>query len=103
MLEHKSVMLFGPRQTGKSSLIRNQLSGIVQRTYNLLDQGLLRRLLADPGILRQELAVNDFRDEEGALAAYIVVCRETVPRRTDGIDILPWQVFLERLWSGILV
>jgi hypothetical protein len=31
----------------------------------------------------------------------VVVCNEDAPRRTaDGIRILPWSVFLERLWAG---
>jgi predicted AAA+ superfamily ATPase len=31
----------------------------------------------------------------------ILVCRASRPRRTeDGIEILPWERFLERLWSG---
>ncbi len=31
----------------------------------------------------------------------VVVCNEDAPRRTaDGIWILPWSVFLERLWAG---
>ncbi len=30
----------------------------------------------------------------------ILVCQETVPRKTEsGIDILPWKVFFERLWN----
>ncbi len=31
----------------------------------------------------------------------LLVCNETAPRRTgDGLRILPWREFLERLWSG---
>lgn len=34
----------------------------------------------------------------------LLVCNEVAPRRTnDGLWILPWQVFLERLWSGELL
>ena len=30
----------------------------------------------------------------------VLVCNETAPRRTsDGLWILPWREFLERLWS----
>jgi hypothetical protein len=33
--------------------------------------------------------------------SYIVVCQEPVSRRlASGIDILPWKIFLERLWAG---
>ena len=34
-LDRKSILLLGPRQTGKSSLIRHALKGT--RVYNLLD------------------------------------------------------------------
>ena len=34
----------------------------------------------------------------------VIVCNETAPRRTDdGIDVLPWEPFLERLWTDVLV
>ena len=34
----------------------------------------------------------------------VVVCLETVPRTVrPGIAVLPWQLFLDRLWSGELV
>ena len=32
-----------------------------------------------------------------------LVCREERPRRMDGIDILPWREFLERLWDGVIL
>lgn len=38
--------------------------------------------------------------EERLLKHYIVVSQETIPRRVDGIEILPWQDFLARLWEG---
>jgi hypothetical protein len=30
------------------------------------------------------------------------VCLEREPRALEGIDVLPWTVFVERLWSGDL-
>ncbi len=51
---HKSFFLFGPRQTGKSSLIRHQLPKT--RVYNLLDTGTFLTLSRDPGRLAQETA-----------------------------------------------
>lgn len=42
--------------------------------------------------------------QEYKAARYLLVSLDTGPRRTeDGIDILPWDVFLEQLWSGKLV
>lgn len=53
------------------------------------------------------------REELRAMRAYveeyeprhaIVVCNESAPRRTDdGIWILPWVQFLERLWGDVIV
>jgi predicted AAA+ superfamily ATPase len=31
-----------------------------------------------------------------------VVCLEREPRTMEGVDILPWQTFVERLWAGDL-
>lgn len=42
--------------------------------------------------------------EEGIFSKYIVVSREESPRMlADGILILPWKDFLERLWNGEIV
>jgi predicted AAA+ superfamily ATPase len=38
--------------------------------------------------------------EEGLLERFLVVSLESLPRTHEGIDILPWQFFLERLWAG---
>ena len=32
-----------------------------------------------------------------------MVCLEARPRTVDGIRILPWKDFLERLWDGAFV
>ena len=53
MLERRSCFLFGPRQTGKSTLIRQQLGDFP--TYNLLDQALFVRLSQNPGLIREAL------------------------------------------------
>jgi predicted AAA+ superfamily ATPase len=39
--------------------------------------------------------------QERLLKHYVMVSLETVPRRADGIEILPWQDFLNRLWDGV--
>ncbi len=38
--------------------------------------------------------------EEGLLKQYVVVSLEARPRTVDGIQILPWKEFLDRLWAG---
>ena len=48
LLARRSVFLFGPRQTGKSTYVRRQLAGTVELSFSLLDQGLLTDVLADP-------------------------------------------------------
>ena len=53
ILERRSCFLFGPRQTGKSTLIRQQLADFP--TYNLLDQDLFVRLSRNPGLIREAL------------------------------------------------
>ena len=40
--------------------------------------------------------------EEKALRRYVVVSLEPRQRRVDGIDVMPWQVFLRNLWAGEL-
>ena len=38
--------------------------------------------------------------EEGIFRHYVVVCQEEHPRAVDGMEILPWKYFFERLWAG---
>ncbi|MBR6295609.1 MAG: ATP-binding protein [Treponema sp.] len=57
------MFLFGPRQTGKSSFIKHQLLGDdIALFWTLLDGRLRMRILADPGILRQEVEMKNLRD-----------------------------------------
>ena len=53
MLDKRSCFLFGPRQTGKSTLIRQQLGDLP--IYNLLDQSLFVRLARNPSLIRESL------------------------------------------------
>ena len=57
LLSKKSVFLFGPRQTGKTELIRQQFPD--HKYYNLLDRGLYLRLQTDPTLIRKELTKKD--------------------------------------------
>ena len=52
-IKEKSIFLFGPRQTGKSTLVRAGLPDA--RVYNLLDVGLYRTLGADPTRIKKEI------------------------------------------------
>ena len=55
LLARRSVFLFGPRQTGKTTYVRRQLGDTVELTFTLLDQGLLTSVLADPTRIRREV------------------------------------------------
>ncbi len=57
VLEKKSLFLFGARQTGKSSLIRNTLKNI--KTYNLLESDTFLALNQRPSRLREEVTSKD--------------------------------------------
>jgi uncharacterized protein len=41
--------------------------------------------------------------EEYAVNKAIVVCNEPMPRLVENIEILPWKIFLERLWNGEII
>ena len=41
--------------------------------------------------------------EEHKTDRAIVVCGEPAPRRAGAVEVLPWRVFLERLWGGELL
>jgi predicted AAA+ superfamily ATPase len=53
VLQRKSCFLFGPRQTGKSSLIRHTLK--TAPVYNLLDSDVFLKLARWPSRLKEEL------------------------------------------------
>lgn len=40
--------------------------------------------------------------DEGSFTKRLLVCDEPAERETDGIVILPWRTFVERLWSGLI-
>lgn len=57
LLKEKSYFLFGPRQTGKSSLVRETMPGT--HLYNLLDNTVYLTLSHNPAHIRQELLPQD--------------------------------------------
>jgi len=57
LVRRKTHFLFGPRQTGKSFLIRYQLQGT--RVYNLLDTATFLALSQNPGRLGEEIGPHD--------------------------------------------
>ena len=61
-LKSKSLFLFGPMQTGKSSLIANHIQDDVKLSWSLLNARTRRRCQADPGVLRDEIGTRGIRD-----------------------------------------
>ena len=57
ILHKKSCFLFGPRQTGKSWLIRHSLKNF--RSYSLLDSETYLRFSRSPGRLREECRADE--------------------------------------------
>lgn len=57
LLGRKSHFLFGPRQTGKTSLVRHTLPGV--RSYDLLDSSVYLTLSREPQRLGEELTPRD--------------------------------------------
>jgi predicted AAA+ superfamily ATPase len=41
--------------------------------------------------------------EEQRVRRRVVVCLEREQRTVDGIEVLPWRVFVERLFSGDMI
>lgn len=78
VLEKKSCFLFGPRQTGKSSLIKHCLSSYP--VYNLLDQKAFLDLSQDPRRLGQEI--------QGPNALIIIDEIQKLPSLLDQVHLL---------------
>ena len=57
LLQKKSHFIFGPRQTGKTFLIRHSLEGV--KSYDLLDTSVYLALSQNPGRIAQELTSRD--------------------------------------------
>ena len=57
LIGKKSHFLFGPRQTGKTSLIRHTLKGV--KIYDLLDTSIYLAFSQNPGRIGQELSSED--------------------------------------------
>lgn len=57
ILVHSSVFLFGPRQTGKSTLLRTLFPQA--KVYDLLEADTFRELSAAPELIRQRLQAED--------------------------------------------
>ncbi len=94
LLRQKGHFLLGPRSTGKSFWIRRTLKA--ELFFDLLDQSLLRRLLARPQTLRETIAAKAPRPQE------IVVIDEIqkAPELLDEVHALIEEYGLRFLLTG---
>jgi uncharacterized protein len=95
LLAETTVFLLGPRQTGKSTYVREQLGSQISLTFNLLDRALLLRLLADPSEMRQEIDARGIRQG--------VVCVDEIqkcPQLLDEVQLLMEERGLRFLLTG---
>jgi len=83
--KNKSFFLFGPRQTGKSTLLKNLFSSQETIYYDLLKTEVYRKLLARPEIFRNEVhaALNSIKP------LYIIIDEvQKIPRLLDEVHFL---------------
>lgn len=94
-LKSKSLFLFGPRQTGKSSLIANQIQDDVKLSWSLLNARTRRRCQADPGVLRDEIGTRGIRD-----GLVIIDEIQKVPELMDEVHLLIEETDIRFLLTG---
>lgn len=63
-LKQKSVLLLGPRQTGKTSYINNELGNAVKAKWNLLNSRIRMQLERDPQLLYDQISALEINPEE---------------------------------------
>lgn len=66
----------------------------------ILDSNTAIEVKATKTVSAQDLKGLKMLKEEGHLRKYVLVCMEKEPRSVDGIEILPVDIFLKKLWSG---
>ena len=94
-LKSKSLFLFGPRQTGKSSLIANQIQDDVKLSWSLLNVRIRRRCQADPGVLRDEIETRGIHD-----GLVIIDEIQKVPELLDEVHLLIEETDIRFLLTG---
>lgn len=79
----KSILIFGPRQCGKTSLVKKLKHDIY---ITLMDPNYLRRYELNPGIFLQEIRAKNM--ELGKQPIVIIDEVQKIPDFTDGIQVL---------------
>ncbi len=93
LLARRSVFLFGPRQTGKTTYVSRQLEDRIALTFTLLDRGLLTSVLADPSRIRREVQARGLRDT--------VICIDEIQKCPELMDEV--QLMIETLGIRFLL
>jgi len=101
-LRKRSAFLFGPRQTGKSSYVWEQLESHPVLSYNLLDGRLRLWLLVDPTLIRQEVEARNLLAFARFLQTATIVNAKIINYTNIANDAqIPRQTV--RLWFQILI
>ena len=94
-LKSKSLFLFGPLKTGKSSLIANQFQDDVKLSWSLLNSRVRRRCQADSGVLRDEIETRGIRD-----GLVIIDEIQKIPELLDEVHLLIEETNIRFLLTG---
>ena len=70
----ETCFLWGPRQTGKSTLLKQLFPGA--KMYDLLLSGEYQRLLRNPGILREECQADETLRKRNAPSSLSTKCKK---------------------------
>jgi len=89
VLQNNTVILLGPRQTGKSTYIREELAAVVSRTYSLLQSDVYLQLSQDPSQLRKQLVAENLRD--------CVVAIDEIQKIPELLDEVQWLMEERRI------
>lgn len=67
----------------------------------LLDDRVAIEVKAKSHVANHDLKGLEAIKDEGSFTHRVCVCLEHRPRRRNGIDLLPYELFLEQLWNGV--
>ncbi len=95
LLNSRSVLLLGPRQSGKSTYIKHQLSVPISASYNLLNQSTYLQLSHDQTRIRQEVLGNKW---QGGLIVIDEI--QKIPQLLDEVHLMIEDLQVRFLLTG---
>ena len=84
------------------SYLRHHYCRFYDKKGNVIARTMKAYLSLSQGGHRLSAAVEALAEEK-MMKHLVLVCQEATPRKVGAILILPWQKFLERLWSDAFV